>query len=342
MQFLGQRLKDPIRQFELSLALLGLLVGVGTLGYAVLEGMNWIDALYMTVITLTTVGFGEVHPLSPAGRLFTTGLIVLGVGAVAWALRNAVGVILGADLWLSVRKRRMRETIDKLEGHYLVCGYGRMGRQIVRDLTSRREPFVVIDLSEEKANELLEAGIPHVLGDATQEEILQEAGVERAAGVVTALDTDADTVLSVLTARGMNPNLLIVARAAADSSMSKLHRAGADRVVSPYITGGHRMALSLLRPVVHDFLNHIFGESLEIDIGQITVSEGSTLAGQTLARCDLRRVWNLTVIAIRREDGTFDMSPSAEHQIEVGETLIVIGPGDAIYSLEEKHRGQAV
>lgn len=338
MQFLRSSLDDPIRQFELSLLLLLLLVGVGTLGYILLEGMTLIDAFYMTVITLTTVGFGEVQPLSSAGRIFTTGLIVLGVGAAAWALRNAAGIVLGADLWLSVRKQQMQETIKDLDGHYLVCGYGRMGRQIVRDLRSRRESFVVVELEEETADELLEAGIPYILGDATEEEVLLEAGVERAVGLVAALDTDADTVLAILTARGLNAQMLIVARAEADASISKLRRAGADRVVSPYVTGGHRLALSLLRPVVHDFLNHIFGESLEIDIGQITVREGSPLAGQTLAECDLRRDWNLTVLAVRAESGEFNMTPNADHVIQAGETLIVIGPGAAIYGLEEKHR----
>jgi voltage-gated potassium channel len=245
-----------------------LLVG-GTLGYMWLEGMVPIEALYMTVITITTVGFGEIRPLSPLGRLFTIGLIVLGVGAATAAISNAVEVVLGQRLWLSVQKRRVEELLVIIKNHYIVCGYGRMGQQIVRDLQARGEPFLVIDSSPDVEETFLEERIPYIIGDATQDEVLLQAKVEQARGLVAALDTDADNVLTVLTARGLNPNLFIVARATSGAAESKLRRAGANRVVSPYEIGGHRMALALLRPAVHDFLNQIFyvGEGVaDVDI----------------------------------------------------------------------------
>lgn len=329
---------DPLRQFQLSLFLLLLLLAGGTLGYVLLESMTVVDGLYMTIITLTTVGFGEVRPLSEGGRIFTMGLILLGVSTLAWAIRNAAEVVIGQQLWLSVRKRRMEDTLKSLNNHYIVCGYGRMGRQIVRDLRARDEPFVVVDMAPKIADELLEERIQHVTGDATRDEVLYEAGIERACGLVAALDTDADNVLAVLTARGLNPQLTIVARTATEEAESKLRRAGADRVVSPYIIGGHRLALGLLRPTVHDFLNHIFhfGVDVNMDVGQVYIGQNSHLAGQTLAGCDLRRVWNLNVLAIQRPDGEFITSPDPNHTLMAGETLIVIGPRDAIYELESQ------
>lgn len=340
---LGRRVRgvtaDPLRQLQLSLLALLLLLAGGTLGYVLLEGMHWLDGLYMTIITLTTVGFGEIQPLSGVGRAFTMLLIVLGVGTAAWALRNAAEVALGHQFWISVRQRRMEDTLMKLEDHFIVCGYGRMGRQIVRDLRARGEAFVVVDQSSEMEEGFLEEEIPYVIGDATRDETLVDAGVKRAHGLVAALDTDADNVLAVLTARGLNPELLIVARTATEAAESKLLRAGADRVVSPYVIGGHRLALALLRPSVHDFLNRIFhfGEDQDFDVGQIKVRVASPLAGQTLAGSDLRRVWNVNVLAIQQPDGSFITSPDPRHQIRPSETLIVIGPRDAIYRLEARH-----
>ncbi len=341
-RYLRLMFADPLRQLQLSLALLLCLVAVGTVGYMVLEEMSWADALYMTVITLTTVGFGEVKPLSPTGRLFTIGLIMVGVGAAAWAARNLVEVTLAPWFWTSVSQRRMQEELKAIRDHYIVCGYDRMGHQIVRDLLARREPFVVVERSPEVAETLLEQRLLHVVGDATQDEVLLQAGVERARGLVAALSNDADNVLAVLTARGLNPDLLIVARASGEAAETKLRRAGADRVVSPYVIGGHRLAVALLRPAVHDFLNHLFhlgetDEALDVDIGQVHVRPHSPLAGQTLVECDLRQVYRLTVIAVQRPDGSFVFAPDGHHRIQEGETLIVIGRAESIYALERAH-----
>ena len=333
---LQSNLSDPVGQLMVAFLVILLIIGVGTGGYMVLEGWSWDEALYMTVITVATVGYGEVRPLDSSGRAFTIVLIILGVGAMAWAFTRAFEVTLGEAFWSSVRKQRMKERISRLSGHHIVCGYGRLGRRIVMDLAARGEPCVVIDWGAESEAELQRDQIPYVHGDATRDDVLAQAGVKRARGLVSALDSDANNVLAVLSARGLNPRLLIVARANTESSESKLVRAGADRVVTPESIGGHRLALALLRPGVHDFLNRIFSFSpdLGIDVGQITVPEDSPFAGQTVAGCDLRRMRNVSILGIQLPDGEFVLNPDPDRVIGRQETLILIGPAEAIYELE--------
>jgi len=224
----------------------------------------------------------------------------------------------------------------ELSDHFVVCGYGRLGRQIARDLDARGERFVVIDSDPDLEEDLLERNIPNLIADATQEESLIEAGVERARGLVSCLDSDADNVLAILTARELNPRLLIVSRANTEAAESKLRRAGADRMVTPEAIGGHRLALALLRPAVHDFFTRVFsfGAEADVDIGQLTVSAESPFHRQTIARCDLRRVRSVSILAVRNPEGRFDLNPDSERVIEAGETLILIGPAEAIYELE--------
>jgi voltage-gated potassium channel len=329
-------LGSPVRQLQLAVACLGLLVAVGTVGYRVVEGMGWLDALYMTVITVTTVGFGEVQPLHPAGRLFTIALLVFGVAAGAWTAATTVEVLLGPSLWLSVQRRKMRQAVDTLRDHFIVCGHGRLGTRIVHDLHTRGESYVVVEMSAAQEERLAADDVPYVMGDATTDEVLLKAGVARARGLVAALDSDASNVLAVVTARLHNPALLIVARANSEPSEHKLLRAGADRVVTPESIGGHRLALALLRPAVNDLFNEIFsfGREIEVDVGQITIPAGSPFAGQTVAGCDLRRLRNVSILAIREAEGRFELNPDAQRVVAAGETLIVIGPADAVYELE--------
>lgn len=330
------RLIDPVGQLITAFLMILLIIALGTLGYVALEGWSWDEALYMTVITVATVGYGEVRPLDSSGRLFTMVLIILGVGAAAWAFTRAFEVTLGDAFWSSVRKQRMREKISRLSGHYIVCGYGRLGWRICQDLLARGEQFVVVDWGESAETRLQHDGILYVPGDATRDEVLFEAGVKRARGLVSALDSDANNVLTVLTARGLQPKLLIVARANTEASESKLHRAGADRVVTPESIGGHRLALALLRPGVHDFLNRIFSfhPDLGIDVGQVTVREESPFTGQTVAGCDLRRVRSVSILGIQLPTREFVLNPDPDRVIGPGETLILIGPAEAIYELE--------
>lgn len=332
-------LEDPVRLLRLSLLSLVILVAFGTVVYMLLEGMNVIDALYMTVITITTVGFGEVKPLSPAGRVFTAILIILGVGAATSAISNAISIALGPRLWRTIRKRTMERLLMDIKDHYIVCGYGRMGRQVIGDLQTRNEPFVLIDMRPEIEDLCLEEGIPIVIGDATRDETLHEAGIERARGLVAALDTDPDNVMTVLTARELNPRLFIVARVSQSESESKLRRAGANRVVSPYQIGGHRIALALLRPAVNDFMDSIFHfeRGLDVDIGQLYVRPDSDLAGKTVATSGLRTTHNVNILAIQKPNKEIIITPDIRTELAAGVTLIVIGPPENIYTLERAY-----
>ncbi|MCZ7571886.1 MAG: potassium channel protein [Ardenticatenaceae bacterium] len=326
---------DPMRQLRLSLLVVGLLLAGGTLGYMLLEGLSLVDAIYMTIITLTTVGFGEVRPLSPGGRVFTMGLIILGVSTAAWGLRNAAEVALGAQLWYSMAERQMARQLATIKDHYIVCGFGRMGREVVAELQRRGKPFVVVDQAVETGERLLAAGILHVTGDATHDEVLVRAGIERARGIVAVVNSDADNVMAVLTARGLKPKLVIVARASGDATEKKLLRAGADRVVSPYAAGGLRLALALLRPKVNDLLNTvIYSESLHIEMGELTLGPSSELIGKTLRTSGLRQRWNASVIAIFDARGEVIISPDPGHRLAVGDTLILVAPTESLRQLE--------
>jgi len=330
---------DPIRRFQLSLLGLLMLIVLGTVVYVYLEGMDWIDALYMTIITIATVGFGEVKELSPEGRIFTILLILLGVGVATTVISNAFSIIVGPLLWTTLEQRRMNQTIRQLENHYLVCGYGRMGRQIVRDLRARGEPYIVIDSNPQLEEEMLETSTPYIIGSAMDDDTLLEAGIERARGIVSALSDDASNVMTVLSARELNPAIYIVARVVRAESESKVRRAGANEVINPYQIGGHRMALSLLRPAVHDFLTHIFNfgsDHQPVDVGQIHVSDSSRLVGHTVATCGLRNEYNVNILGILQPNSELTITPHPNTNIVVGATLIVIGHPDAIYTLEQK------
>ncbi len=334
-------LSDPVRRFQLSLAFLlsFMLIGIG--GFMFLENLDVTEALYMTVITVTTVGFGDIVPRTDAGRLFTMVLLFLGIGAATSAVSNALGILLGDRLWLAVRERRMEESLQLMENHYVVAGFGRIGRQIVRDILARGEQCVVIDQDVRIQTEemLVDFGVPFVIGDATEDTTLAKTGIERARGFVAALDSDADNVLAILTARGINNRLYVVARASVVQSESKLRRAGADHVVSPHQIGGHRMAMALLRPSVHRFLSTLFDVSDEgsYDIGEIDVVDRSRLVGQTVATSDLRAVRDLSIVAIVTVENELIINPSSKYTFRAGDRLIVIGPPKSLYRLEDIH-----
>lgn len=339
---LRQTLNDPLRRFQLSLLTLLALTLFGTWMYMLLENWSFFEALYMTVITIATVGFGEVRELSETGRAFTIILILLGVGAATTAISNAVSLALGPVLWSSLNQRRMLDMISQMENHYIVCGYGRTGKQIVRDLQARDEPFVLVDKQVDE-EQMREDGILYIEGDATRDEVLLQAGVEQARGVVAALNSDASNVMTVLTARGLNPAVFIVARVVHVESESKLRRAGANEVVNPYQIGGHRMALSLLRPVVHDFMDRLFhlGDDENVDIGQLIVHNESRLQGQTIGNIDLRGAHNVNILAIRSSDGQLAITPPPSRKLELHDVLIVIGPPASIYQLERENIREA-
>lgn len=331
--------RDAIHDFQVSVLLLLALFVVGTIGYMQIDQMVFTDALYMTVITLTTVGYGETQPLSTEGRWFTMLLIILGVSATANSIQKAATVIIGDHLWLSFGERDMSKRLATISGHFIVCGYGRMGREITNELKRHRESFVIIDQNEELHTIFLEEDILHVIGDATHDEILIDAGIRRAKGLLSVVDTDADNVLIVLSAKGLNPQIKVVSRAATDEMAKKLKRAGADHVTSPYVIGGQRMAFALMRPAVYDFLNNVvYSEQLDSEMGQITIHADSSLVGTTLRQAALRQKWGVIVLAIVDQKGQTFISPDPNRTLHEGDTLILVATQEKIFELEH-HRG---
>jgi voltage-gated potassium channel len=311
-------------------------VAVGTFGYRLLEDMTLLDALYMTVITLSTVGFGEVHPLSPVGRLFTIGLILFGVSTVAWAASSMVEVFFSEQLRHAFWRHRMEHMIDRLSNHYIICGYGRMGRQIGAELTRRGLVFVVIERNTDVVEGLRAENILHIQGDATSDHTLRAAGVDRARGLATALTGDADNALVVISSKGLNPKVQVVARASNGETEEKLLRAGADRVVTPYTIGGQRMALSMLQPAVNEFLNSVvFDAEKHTELGELEVRETSGFVGRTFRDSRLRERWGAIVVAVKKTEGDLVLSPSADTLLHPGDRIILVANSRSLRELQQ-------
>ncbi len=315
------------------LTLLLVVVGLGTVGYMVIEELCFLDALYMTVITLATVGFREVKELSEVGKVFTIVLIVLGFGVFTYAATTIAQILIEGELKDVFNERRRRKMLEKLRGHYIICGYGRMGRIIAKELKANGKEVVVI----EKNLDPKEEGYLFVIGDATKDEILKEAGIEKAKGLVSVLSSDSDNLYVVLSARALNPDLFIIARAAEESARKKLKMAGANKVVCPYHIGGLRMAHSLLKPNVVDFWEFITSsEYLNVDIEEIYVSENSPYAGKTLKEAKIGKVFGVIIVGIKRQEGKIEFNPSGESYIMPGDILLAIGPPDKLELLEKE------
>ena len=335
-----RRSRDPVGPFQRSLLLLGALLLAGTAGYHQLEGMSAVDSLYMTVITLTTVGFQEVQPLSASGRLFTIALILVGVGVVAWVARNAVEISLSEQLWSSMSKRRVKHMIEKLSDHYIVCGCGRMGHAIIEEFQRYGAPFVIVESNVAKTEEFLEMGFPFIQGNATSDEVLLQAGIERAKGVISVVDRDADSVLVAITAKALNPRVTVVARAATDEAARKLRLAGADEVLSPYAIGGQRLALSILRPTVTEFLARlVYNEEDKTELEEVYVSEGSEWVGKLLAETKMRGQFGAIVVGIRTSAGELIFGPSAGQTISAGDALVIVVREDQLPALRAAAKG---
>ncbi len=304
-----------------------LIIVFGTMGYVVLEGYTPLEALYMTIITLTTVGFGEVRPLDEAGRIFT--IVLIGVGAVFVLSQIAYlgEYIVDGQLLRVYRRRRVKKRLGEMEGHYIICGYGQMGKVIVSELMSHHVPVVVVDNSPEEELKLAENDIPHFLGDATEEETLLAVGIKKARGLVSVVTKDSDNVFIVLTARDLNKDLFICARASSPGTEKRLIKAGANRVVSPYISGAKRIAQNILRPTVTDFVElALSGEGMELSMEEIKLLPNASIIGKDLIQSEIRNTYNLIVIAIKRADGTMIYNPSPQEVFQEGDILITIGP----------------
>jgi len=283
-----------------------------------------VDAFYMSVITLSTVGFREVVPLDEEGKLFTILYIVLGWLTMVTAGRYAVEYLFEAELGGRWRKKRMSKTLERLSGHTLVCGFGRMGRWAVEALEQRGETVVVVDNDEAKLAERLREGKPALIGDASEDEVLLAAGIERAKALISAANDDATNTLIVLTARSLNPALKIAARASNDQALPKLKKAGADRVLSPYASAGMKLAMFVIAPGAVEFLESTVMGS-EYVLQEVVVSPGSELAGKSLLESDLRSKLGLSVLAVKRPSGRWEVVPDPATLIQENDTLVVLG-----------------
>jgi len=324
----------PWRQLSRILFLLLLVIIVGVIGYMTIERWSFLDALYMTIITVSTVGYGEVHSLSAAGRVFSIVLIVGGVGVMFYALTTLVQYFMEGHFRNIFGRRRMKEKIAKLKGHIILCGYGRVGREVARVFESEGTPFVVIELDQEAANRAADNGYLCLHGNATTDEALNEAGIQRARGLVAALGSDADNLYVTLSAKEMRPDLFVVARASAEESEAKLKRAGADRIILPYRIGGRRMAMLTLRPLVVDFIDTtMYSHGHEFVLEDIVVGPDSPLLGLNV-RQGLECCGAIAILAVKKSDGTLLTNPSMETSLELGDELVMIGTREQLRVVE--------
>ena len=312
---------------------------LGTVVFHLVEGWSILDSLYVTAQTVTTVGFGDLTPRTVFGRIFATLFMVVGVGIVLYALTSTVQSIVHSELFAQYGHSRK---MSKLREHFIICGAGRVGSHLIRSLRAVDGVFVVIESDQRKVEALMDLGVPVLLRDATLEETLMEAGVKHARGLATCLPDDADNVYVVLTARDLNPNIHIVARAAEEQAENKLIRAGANRVVAPTIIGGHRMAMALTKPAVGDFLDSVTANHLELGFEQLEVDPVSSLVDRKLSETVIRSELNIVIVSIRRDDGEIIFNPSGESKIEGGDMLIAIGNPESLSRLNALARGRVV
>ncbi len=313
--------------------LLPALLVVGVAGYMIIEGWSFLDALYMTVTAVTTVGFREVQPLGDGGRVFTIFLILFGVGVAFYLLTTLVATVIEGDLGLALGVRRMRGRIEALRDHYILCGFGRVGEEIAREFSDRKIPFVIVESVPESLERARKKSLLVVEGDASTDATLLEAGVQRARCLLAASDSDAGNTYIVLAAKALNPSLFVVARAGQPVSEDRVRRAGADRVISPYRFGGRRMALSALQPLVLDFIDTLAaGRHGEQILAEIAVTEESGLAGLTIDGCFVSCP-GATVLALQRKSGPIQVGPRPTTVLEVGDRVMVLGDEEDLQAL---------
>ena len=316
---------------------LGIVFLIGTLWYWIIEGWPFSDAAYMTMITLSTVGFSEVHPLEERSRLFTIGLILMGLITIGYIVNRFTEALIGGYFQEGIRRRQQKQLIDTLDQHYIVCGYGRTGRQIAQEFEAEGIPFVIIDSRTEQVEAAKEQSYIVFQGDATLDDSLLGAKIDKAVCLVAALGSDAENLYLVLSAKTLNPRIRAIARASTEEALQKLQRAGADAVVSPYITGGRRLAAAALRPQVMDFVDGIltgtdrafYMEELLID------SQNCPYVGQTLRHARLRSQSGALVLAIRRVDGTLIGGPTGDTRLLAGDLLICMGTAEQLRQLNQ-------
>ena len=317
--------------------LLLLTLCIGTTGFHFIEGYGLFDAFYETLTTITTVGSEQIRPLSHAGRIFNSFLILFGVSAMFLSVGAITQTIIDMELRDPLNTRRTKRMIDKLHNHFIVCGFGRVGRNAAFELQRAGVPFLVIDRAEDRVERAIHSGMLAVLADSTRDESLREAGVARARGLIAALATDADNLFVILSAKGLNRNLTVVTRAAEEDAEDKLRRAGADTVFAPYSMTGVRLAQALIRPHVSRFLDFTTKNiGPEVAIEQVQVAAGTEFIGKTLREVQIRRDLGIIVLAVRKSDGQMVFNPPAEMEISAGDFLIVMGEQPNLQDLEDR------
>jgi len=324
---------SPLRRLLWGICALAIIVVIGVIGYRLIEGWSFLDALFMTVITITTVGYEEVNPLSAGGRIFSIFLIVGGVGGALYSLTTIVEYMIEGRFGITLGRRQMKSRIAKLKNHFILCGYGKVGREIARVFSQEGAPFVVIDRDEDRIANAEKDGCLYLLADATNDEVLKEAGIERARGLVAAVGSDADNTYITLSAHGLRPDLFIEARASSSQAEAKLKRAGADRIISPDSIGAQRMAMLALRPAVVDFIDTVTRRrGQEFQMENIAVVSDSPLAGLTVE--ETRQCSKANILAISKKSGKLLANPPGEETIEAGDRLIIMGTRKQLASLE--------
>jgi voltage-gated potassium channel len=319
-----------------ALALAGIFL-IGTLWYSLVEGWRWEDAAYMTVITLATVGYGETHPLGSRGRLFTIALILMGVVNLGYIVNRFTAAVIEGYFLEGIRLRQQRRLMESLSGHYIICGFSRTGRQIAKEFQAEAVSFVVIDSELESVQKAQEIGYIVFQGDATLDDTLLKVGVTKAICIVAALPSDAENLYTVLSAKTLNPDIRAIARASTEEAVQKLQRGGADAVISPYITGGKRMAAAALRPQILDFVDGILsGTDRQLYMEEFLLDSGRCpFVGQSLQKAKLRSQSGALVLAIRRLDGKLIGGPTGDTILMSGDTLICMGTAEQLRDLNQ-------
>jgi len=321
-----------------GLGIFAAIIGAGTAGYEIIEGYSFLDALYQTVTTVATVGNREVAPLDTGGRIFTIFLIVFGVGTVFYLLTTFVALVIEGDLGAALGVTRMKTRIEQLQDHHILCGYGRVGEEIARELVERKVPFVVVESNPDTMRRAVAAGCLVVEGDAASDRVLEEAGIRRARTLLAASDSDSGNTYITLAARALNPDVFIVARAGKRESEARVRRAGADRIISPYAISGRRMALSAIQPNMVDFMDTLsVGRNTDQMLAEIEVTEASGLFG-LYVRHLVESSKQVKVLGLQRANGDLIVGPGDDARLEMGDRLMVVGPEPAIAAVTQKPR----
>lgn len=319
-----------LERLRWPLLLLGAALLYGVIGYRLIEGWSFVDSLYMTLLVLTTVGFSEVHTLDLHGKLFTMSLMIIGVALVLVTVSLVAGWVAERALGSGRRRKKMNSKIERLQNHFIVCAYGRVGRAVAREFEAEGVPFVVCEVLEDIESQMQLDGVAYILGDPSKEPILTAAGVGRAKGLICAVDSDATNVYIALLARSMNPDLFIVARAAEPGSADRLYRAGADRVISPYVSSGRHMAMLSLRPKVVDYLEVDAGTRSPLTVEEMLIDRDSPLANKPIIEsCGLA-----SVLAIRQADGRIVANPSVSTTLREGDLILLLGEREALRPMD--------